>query len=100
MRIGRTQAQIVAAPPLPHADGEAAEAVEGPQRSVALEITPAALAGEAGANGPQARAVGEVAAVVEVGVVAGAASGAVGSAVVAGGELAEAFAPDISESEI
>ena len=83
---------IVATPPLPHADGETAEAVAGRRPSVALEITPAALAVAAGAIGRQARAVGEVAAVAEVGAAAVAASAVVGSAVVvAGGEVQRDF---------
>ena len=81
MRTGRTPALIVATPPLPHADGEAAEAVAGRRPSAALEITPAALAVEAGAIGRLVLAAGEVAAVAEVGVAAVAASAAVGSAV-------------------
>src|SRR5271166_2023971 len=90
MRTGRTQAQIVATPPLPHVDGEAAEAVAGRRPSVASEITPAALAVGAGAIGRRALAVGEV--VAEVGAGAVAASAAVVSAVVgsvAGGKAGD-----------
>src|SRR5271165_3427208 len=90
MRAGRTQAQIVATPPLPHVDGEAAEAVAGRRPSVASEITPAALAVEAGAIGRRALAVGEVAAVAEVGAGAVAASAAVSSAVGGGAVAASA----------
>src|SRR5271165_3762897 len=93
MRTGRTRAQTVAMPPLPHADGEAAEVAAGRRPSVASEITPAALAAEAGAIGRQALAVGEVAAVAGVGAAAVAASAVVGSAVavVSGGESGDTF---------